>query len=50
MLSERLLCCGSGFSTSPLLNAVAECISTEVYSYYVYADNYLVGKLPGSTP
>lgn len=46
MLSERLLCAGSGFSTSPLLNPVAECISTEVYSYYVYVDNYLVGKLP----
>lgn len=46
MLSERLLCAGRGFSTSPLLNPVAECISTEVYSYYVYVDNYLVSKLP----
>lgn len=36
------------FSTSPLLNPVAECISTEVYSYYVYVDNYLVGKLPSA--
>lgn len=34
-------------SRSPLLNPVAECISTEVYSYYVYLDNYLVGKFPG---
>lgn len=52
VILRLLLCAVSWFSTSPLLNPIAECISTEVYSYYVYVDNYLVGKLPsvpGST-